>query len=59
MKKLYAYESFEVSVEVEPVWQSSGGTKLSAPQGFIAIVQIKVAGAIFPMRAARAAGSGG
>ena len=49
MKKLYAYESFEVSVELEPVWKSSRGVKLSAPLGFIAVVQIKVAGAIFPM----------
>jgi hypothetical protein len=49
MKKLYAYESFEVSVELEPVWKSSRGVKLSAPLGFIAVVQIKVAGTICSM----------
>jgi hypothetical protein len=49
MKKLYTYESFEVSVELEPVWKSSRGVKLSAPQGFIAVVQIRVAAAICSM----------
>jgi hypothetical protein len=49
MRKLYAYESFEVSVELEPVGKASRGTILSAPQGFIAVVQIRVAGATRPM----------
>jgi hypothetical protein len=49
MKKLYAYESFEVFVELEPVGKASRGTTLSAPQGFIAVVQIRVAGATRPM----------
>jgi hypothetical protein len=49
MKKLYTYESFEVSVELETVWKSSYGAALSAPQGFIAVVQIRVVGSIRPM----------
>jgi hypothetical protein len=44
-KKLYAYESFGVSLELEPVGKASRGTVLSAPQSFIAVVQIRVAGA--------------
>ena len=49
MKKIYAYESFEVSVELEPVWKASGGVTWLAPQGFVAVVQIRVAGAPRPM----------
>jgi hypothetical protein len=49
MKKLYAYEGFEVSVKLLPGGKASSGTILSAPQGFIAVVQIRVAGATRPM----------
>jgi hypothetical protein len=49
MKKLYAYESFEISVELEPVEKPCRGTALSAPQGFVAIVQIRVTGATRPL----------
>jgi hypothetical protein len=40
---------FEVSVDLELVWKSSRGVNLSAPQGFIAVAQIRVAGAIRSM----------
>jgi hypothetical protein len=49
MKRIYAYESFEVSVALEPVWTTSEGVTWSAPQGFIAVVQIRLAGATRPM----------
>jgi hypothetical protein len=49
MKKLYAYESFEISVAIEPVGKAWRGTVLSELQGFIAVVQIRVAGATRPM----------
>jgi hypothetical protein len=44
-EKLYACECFEVSVDLEPVWKASGGVTSTAPQGFVAVVQIRAAGA--------------
>jgi hypothetical protein len=49
MKKLYAYESFAVSAKLLPEGKASRGTILSAPQGFIAAVQVRMAGAIRTM----------
>jgi hypothetical protein len=49
MKRIYAYESFEVSVELQPVWKSSGRVTWLAPQGFVAVVHIRTAGATRPM----------
>ncbi|MFL9934548.1 hypothetical protein P0D88_36615 [Paraburkholderia sp. RL18-103-BIB-C] len=51
MKKLYAYEGFEVSVRLLPGNKASRGTILAAAQGFIAVVQIRVVGATRPMTA--------
>jgi hypothetical protein len=45
MKREYAYKGFQVTVELESVWQTSGGATLMRPLGFVAIVNIRAAGA--------------
>jgi hypothetical protein len=49
MKRIYGYKGFEVAVELEPVWKTTGGVTLLPPQGFIAVVQIRMVGATFPV----------
>lgn len=49
MKREYKYKGFEIAVDLEPVWESSGNVTLLPPRGFIAIVNIKTAGMVRPM----------
>ncbi|MCP3711891.1 hypothetical protein M3I54_33905 [Paraburkholderia sp. CNPSo 3274] len=49
MNRIYKYRGFEVTVEVEPVWAPSKGTALSPAKGFLAIVNIVMAGMTRPM----------
>ena len=45
MNRIYTYKGFEVAVDLEAVWETSGNVTLMPPRGFIAVVQIKKAGA--------------
>ncbi|WP_341316347.1 hypothetical protein WN982_33735 [Paraburkholderia sp. IMGN_8] len=46
MKRIYGYKGFEVTVELEPVWETAGSVTLLPPRGFIAVVQIRTVGAV-------------
>ncbi|MCP3712991.1 hypothetical protein M3I54_39920 [Paraburkholderia sp. CNPSo 3274] len=48
MKRIYNYRGFAVTVEAEPVWESSGNVTLLAPGGFVAVVHIGRGGATRP-----------
>ncbi|WP_175425864.1 hypothetical protein [Trinickia violacea] len=61
MKKIYPYRGFEVSVELEPLFEPSRSVTLRAPTGFFAVVRLFRAGATLAMVASLrlpAAGSG-
>ena len=49
MERAYKYKGFVITVELEPVWEASGSVTLLPPRGFIAIVNIKIAGVALPM----------
>lgn len=49
MKREYRYKGFEITVELESVWETSGNVTLLPPRGFIAVVNIKMAGMVRPM----------
>ena len=49
MKREYKYRGFEIIVELEPVWERSGNVTLLPVRGFIAVVNIKMAGMARPM----------
>ncbi|SKD04817.1 hypothetical protein [Paraburkholderia hospita] len=49
MERIYKYKGFEIAVELEPVLETSGNVTLLQPRGFIAIVQIKMAGIDCPL----------
>ncbi|GAB3626919.1 hypothetical protein PTE30175_03519 [Pandoraea terrae] len=49
MKRIYTYKGFEVTVELEPVWEAAGRITVSPPRGFVAVVDIRAAGATRPM----------
>jgi hypothetical protein len=49
MKRTYNYKGYEVTVELEPVWEAVGGVTLLPPRGFVAVVHIRAAGAVRPM----------
>jgi hypothetical protein len=34
MKRIYRYKGFEVTVELEAVWETAGSVALLPPQGF-------------------------
>ncbi|NVH71069.1 hypothetical protein FSB08_00555 [Paraburkholderia sp. JPY432] len=40
MQRTYPYKGFEITVELEPVWEASGSAVLSPPRGFVAIVSV-------------------
>ncbi|MBB5460163.1 hypothetical protein [Paraburkholderia sp. Cpub6] len=40
MQRTYRYKGFEVSVDLEPVWESTGSAVPSLPIGFVANVSI-------------------
>jgi hypothetical protein len=44
MKRNYLYRGFEVTVELEPIWEAAEGVTLLSPRGFVAVVHIKNAG---------------
>ncbi|KAA0997953.1 hypothetical protein FVF58_46745 [Paraburkholderia panacisoli] len=48
MKRIYAYKGFEVTVELEPVWETAGSVTLLPPRGFIAVVHIRTLGVTRP-----------
>lgn len=48
MRRVYNYKGYEVSVELEPVWEAAGGITLLPPRGFVAVVHIRTAGAVRP-----------
>lgn len=54
MKRIYSYKSFDVTVELEPIWDVAQGVTLLPPRGFVAVVGIRCAGAshdsVGPMR---------
>ncbi|MGF6978850.1 hypothetical protein QFZ94_007365 [Paraburkholderia sp. JPY465] len=41
MQRTYPYKGFEITVDLELVWESSGSAVLSPPTGFVAIVSIE------------------
>ncbi|MBC8752311.1 MULTISPECIES: hypothetical protein [Paraburkholderia] len=51
MKRVYVYQGFEVTVELEPEWvtEASGKGWLLPPKGFVAVVSICMEGATRPM----------
>ncbi|MCX4150120.1 MULTISPECIES: hypothetical protein [Paraburkholderia] len=49
MKRIYAYKGFEIAVDLETVWETSGNVTLVPPRGFIAVVHIRTAGSTRPM----------
>lgn len=49
MKRAYKYKGFVIAVDLEPVWEASGNVTLLPPRGFIAIVNIMMAGMDRPM----------
>ena len=49
MKRIYKYRGFNVTVELEPVWERSGNITLLPPKGFLAVVHIVMAGMTRPM----------
>ena len=49
MKREYKYRGFEIIVELEPVWERSSNVTLLPARGFIAVVNIKMAGMARPM----------
>ncbi|MFM0056941.1 MULTISPECIES: hypothetical protein [Paraburkholderia] len=46
MKRIYGYKGFEVTVELEPVWETAGSVTLLPPRGFVAVVQVRTMGAV-------------
>ena len=52
MKRTYVYKGFEITVELETVWETSHSITVRAPHGYVAIVHIGKAGhpAIAPIR---------
>ncbi|MPW05137.1 hypothetical protein GCT19_05655 [Paraburkholderia sp. CNPSo 3155] len=44
MQRTYPYKGFEITVELEPVWEPSGRAVPSPPRGFVAIVSIGAKG---------------
>ncbi|WP_396328675.1 hypothetical protein [Burkholderia anthina] len=49
MNRIYTYKGFTITVDLEPVWEASGNVTLLPPRGFIAVVNIKMAGMVRPM----------
>jgi hypothetical protein len=49
MKRIYRYKGFEVTVELEAVWETAGSVTLLPPQGFVAVVEIRMVGATRPV----------
>jgi hypothetical protein len=49
MKRTNPYKGFEIAVELETVWESSGNVWLLPPRGFIAVVHIRTVGGTRPM----------
>jgi len=45
MKRIYAYKRFDVTVELEPIWDVTQGVTLLPPRGFVAAVRVRRAGA--------------
>ena len=48
MKRIYNYKGYEVSVELEPVCEAIGGVTFLPPRGFVAVVRIRMVGAVRP-----------
>jgi hypothetical protein len=49
MKRIYSYRGFDVTVELEAVWETSGNVTVLPPKGFVAVVHIVMAGTTRPM----------
>lgn len=50
MKRIYGYKGFEVTVELEALWQGTARkTWLMPPEGFVAVVSICIVGAARPV----------
>jgi hypothetical protein len=49
VNRIYTYKRFEVRIDLEPVWHPSAGVTLRSPKGFLAILNISMPGAIFPL----------
>lgn len=49
MKRAYSYKGFEVTVELEALWDSSGTATLKAPSGYVALVRIGLGGTEHPL----------
>jgi hypothetical protein len=49
MKRVYEYKGFQIDVEAEPVWKSSHGISLAAPEGYLAVVRISTRTAAVPI----------
>jgi hypothetical protein len=48
MNRIYTYRGFEIAVELERVWETTGNVSLLPPRGYIAVVHIRRTGATRP-----------
>lgn len=46
MKRTYVYKGFDATVDLEPIWETSGNVTLRPPSGYVAVVQIRRVGSI-------------
>jgi hypothetical protein len=49
MKRIYSYRGFDVTVQLEAIWETSGNVTVLPPKGFVAVVHIVMAGTTRPM----------
>lgn len=49
MQRSYPYKGFEVTIDLEPLWEPTGDAVPSLPSGFVAIVSIGMKGLPTPL----------